>query len=112
MLSDERKASLLAYCHLTELADDPDVEALIPCLYDAAVLYMRGAGIIEPPDGSTSRALYDLCVNFMVLDSWDRRDMTITGTIVEENPAFRRIFNQLKFTAGMVPESDTDAGEV
>ena len=112
MLSDERRASLLAYCHLTELAEDPEVSALIPSLYDAAVEYMCGAGILEPPEGSSRLALYDLCINCMVLDSWDRRDMTITSTIVTDNPAFRRWFNQLKFTAGMESNSDTDAGGV
>lgn len=29
-LTEERKAALLAYCKLTELADDPEVEAMIP----------------------------------------------------------------------------------
>lgn len=112
MLSDERRAGLLAYCHLTELADDPEVSALIPSLYDAAVWYMLDAGVPEPPEGSPRRALYDLCVNCMVLDSWDRRDMTIPSANAAENPAFRRWLNQLKFTAGMVPKSDTDAGEM
>lgn len=45
-LTDERKDSLLAYCKLTELADDPEVEALIPAFYEAAVGYMEGAGIM------------------------------------------------------------------
>ena len=36
-LAEERRAGLLAYCKLTELADDPEVQALIPALYDAAV---------------------------------------------------------------------------
>lgn len=107
-LSEERRASLLAYCRLTELADDPDVSALIPLLYDAAVEYMSDIGVPEPPEGSPRRARYDLCVNYMVLDGWDRRDETITGTIVSENPAFRRWLNQLKFTAGM---AEADAGE-
>lgn len=111
MLSEERRASLLAYCKLSELEDDPEVIALIPLFYDEAVEYMRGCGVPEPPEDSPCRARYDLCVNCMVLDSWDRRDRTIAETIVTENPAFRRRFNQLKLTAGMESDSDTDAGE-
>ena len=44
-LTEARRAALLAYCKLTELADDPEVEALIPPLYEAAVGYMEGAGV-------------------------------------------------------------------
>ena len=36
--------------------------------------------------------------NAMVLDAYDRRDITITGTIVADNPAFRRLITQLKLT--------------
>lgn len=97
-LSEERRASLLAYCKLTELADDPEVEALIPALYDAAVGYMEGAGVNVPESGTTREAQYNLCVNYLVLNGWERRDLTITGTAVVENPAFRRQLNQLKLT--------------
>ena len=93
-LSEERKASLLAYCKLTELADDPDVQVLIPAFYDSAVEYLADAGIQDPDEGA-ARARYDLAVNYMVLDHWDKRDMTIAGT-VEDNPAYRRMVNQLK----------------
>lgn len=99
-LSEERRASLLAYCKLTELADDPEVQALIPALYDAAVGYMAGAGIHVSESDTTRAALYDLCVNAMVLDGWERREVSFTGTTVTENPAFRRMLNQLKWTGG------------
>lgn len=91
-------ASLLAYCKLTELADDPEVQALIPVLYDAAVGYMTNAGVPPPEAGTPRTAQYDLCVNYLVLDAWERREVTITGTIVAANPAFRRLINQLKLT--------------
>lgn len=97
-LTAERKASLLAYCKLTELADDPEVAALIPMLYDAAVGYMEGAGVNVPESGTTRAAQYDLCVNAMVLDGWERREVSMTGASVVENPAFRRLINQLKLT--------------
>lgn len=97
-LSEERRASLLAYCKLTELADDPEVQLLIPSLYDAAVGYMEGAGVNVPESGTTRAAQYDLCVNAMVLDGWERREVSMTGVAVVENPAFRRLINQLKLT--------------
>lgn len=100
-LSEERKASLLAYCKLTELADDPEVVALIPVLYDAAVGYMTNAGIAQPEPGSASAARaaqYDLCVNYLVLDAWERRETAMVATVVADNPAFRRLINQLKLT--------------
>lgn len=97
-LSEERRASLLAYCKLTELADDPEVKLLIPMLYDAAVGYMEGAGVNVPESGTTRAAQYDLCVNALVLDGWERREVSMTGASVVENPAFRRQINQLKLT--------------
>lgn len=100
MLSEERRASLLAYCKLTELADDPEVQALIPALYDAAVGYMAGAGIHVSESDTTRAALYDLCVNYLVLDGWERREVSFTGTTVTENITFRRYLDQLKWTGG------------
>lgn len=97
-LTEERKAALLAYCKLTELADDPEVEALIPAFYEAVVGYMDGAGVAEPQEGTARRAQYDLCVNAMVLDSWEHRDLKEPGSQVSENVVFRRMLNQLKLT--------------
>lgn len=97
-LTEERKAALLAYCKLTELADDPEVEVLIPAFYEAAVGYMDGAGVTEPPEGTAQRAQYDLCVNAMVLDSWEHRDLKEPTSQVSENVVFRRMLNQLKLT--------------
>lgn len=91
-------ASLLAYCKLTELADDPEVQALIPVLYMSGVTYMDNSGIAVPKAGTSRAAQYDLCVNYLVLDAWERREVTITGTITADNPAFRRLINQLKLT--------------
>lgn len=95
-LSEARRASLLAYCRIEE----PTAEELLTLegLYDAAVGYMEQAGVSEPEEGTPRLAQYDLCVNFMVLDGFDRRDVTITGTIAADNPSFRRLINQLKLT--------------
>lgn len=104
-LTDERRAALLAYCRMEE---PTEVEmATLEALYDAAVGYMEGAGISPPAPGTPRAAQYDLCVNFMVLRDFDLRDATITGTIVADNPAFRRLINQLKLTEPDVSKSDT-----
>lgn len=100
-LSEERLAGLLAYCKLTELADDPEVQTLIPALYDGAVEYLADAGIQEPAEGA-ARARYDLCVNYLVLSSYDQRGASIIGVTATENPMFRRMLNQLKLTANEV----------
>ena len=97
-LTEARRAALLAYCKLTELADDPEVEALIPALYEAAAGYLEGAGINVPEPATARAAQYDLCVNALVLEGWERREVSITGVSVVENPAFRRMLNQLKLT--------------
>lgn len=91
-------ASLLAYCKLTELADDPEVKALIPVLYNAAVGYLDNAGVVQPPPNTPRAAQYDLAVNYMVADGWDRREMS--GGAVSGNQAFQWLVNQLKLTEG------------
>ena len=103
-LTEERLAGLLAYCKLTELADDPEVQALIPTFYAAAVGYLEEAGVSLPPEGTARRCQYDLAVNFMVLRDFDQRDAQGAGT-VSDNPAFRRLITQLKLTE---PVSDSD----
>ena len=101
-LSEERRASLLAYCRIEE----PTAEELLTLegLYDAAVGYLERAGVAEPAAGTTRRAQYDLCVNFMVLRDFDLRDAEVSGTITD-NPAFRRLITQLKLSE---PVSDSD----
>ncbi len=95
-MDEARKARLMAYCRIDALEEGE--EALRQGLYEAAVSYMEQAGISEPEEGTARRAQYDLCVNYLVLDGYDRRDVTITGTIVSANPAFRRMLTQLKLT--------------
>lgn len=97
-LTKKRKTALMAYCHLTELADDPEVQTLIPAMYAAAVGYMEGAGVSSPEEGTPRAAQYDQCVNYLVLDAWERREVSMVATVVADNPAFRRLINQLKLT--------------
>lgn len=108
-LPEARKAGLLAFCRLDELSAEE--EGLLEVLYGAAVGYMAQAGVGEPPENTPRRAQYDLCVNYLVLDSWDRRDVSITGTIAADNPAFRRLLNQLKLTEPDVSNLDTIGSE-
>nr|DAP02127.1 MAG TPA: hypothetical protein [Caudoviricetes sp.] len=71
---------------------------------------MAQAGVGEPVSGSLRRAQYDLCINYLVLDGYDRRDTTVTGAAVTDNPAFRRLITQLKLTEP-VSNLDTGSGE-
>lgn len=99
-LSDERRKSLLAYCRI-DVEEDGE-SALLQTLYDAAVAYMATAGVSEPEAKTDRRAQYDLCVNALVLDAYDRRDKTITGTTVASNPAFGGMLVQLQVTEPQV----------
>lgn len=104
-LNERRKQELLAYCRIDESELSETETLLIETLCDAAVGYMTGAGIAEPEERGLA-AQYWLCVNAMVLEAWERRDLT-EPAVMTENPALRRIINQLKLTAG---NGNTDAG--
>ena len=101
VLTDDRRKALAEYCRV----DDDD--ALLSGFFIAATGYMETAGIREPEIGSPRAAQYDLCVNYLVLDMYDRRDVSLAGTVVADNPAFRRMVNQLKLS-----EPVSDSGTV
>lgn len=103
--NDTVKARLMAYCRIDVLEEGD--EALLREFYDAALSYMEQAGISEPKEATPRRAQYDLCVDAMVLDSWDHRDIKEPVNQVTENAAFRRRLNQLKFSEPTVSDSDT-----
>lgn len=119
-LTGGRRASLLAYCRIEEDELTAEDEVLLETMYWAAVGYMAGAGVAAPAAGTPRRAQYDLCVNALVLDDWDRRGTTSDergGYTVTENRSFRHTLNQLKLTAplpgsgGDVSDLDTSPGE-
>ncbi len=99
MVPDEtRMRSLLAYCRIED--PEPEERSTLELLYSSAVGYLSAAGIAEPDAASPRRAQYDRCVNYLVLDGFDRRELTLAGGQAAENPAFRRLINQLKLTEG------------
>ena len=52
-MSEERRDRLLAYCRIEE--PTPEELATLEVLYDAAVGYLEGAGVSQPPAGTTGR---------------------------------------------------------
>ena len=102
-----RFQALLDYCRMED--PTPEERSTLEGLYAAAEGYLEGAGISRPPEGSPRRAQYDLAVNFMVLRDFDLREATVTGTTVNDNPAFRRLVNQLKLTEP-APDAETPGG--
>lgn len=95
-IAPERLENLLAYCKLSELRDDPEVMALIRELYLYAVQYLAGAGVEQPEEDAPLTPLYNQCVNYLVLDAWERREAAVVATVVADNPVFRRMLVQLK----------------
>ena len=99
--------ALLDYCRMED--PTPEERSTLEALYAAAEGYLEGAWISRPPEGTPRRAQYDLAVHFMVLRDFDLREATITGTTVNDNPAFRRLVNQLKLTEP-APDAETPGG--
>lgn len=104
-MGDERKELLMAYCHLDDLS--PAEEKLLERFYLQAVSYLRGAGIAQPTDDPERAAMYDTCVDALVLDAWDNRRTTVNAALLD-NPEFQWMKNQLKLTE--LPEGATKAG--
>ena len=95
-------AGIAAYCKV----DANDAE--LPGFVDTAAAYLADAGVLEPQDGSPRYAKYLQCVKYLALDLYDRRDTAVEGAL-SDNPAFRRLINQLKLTEP-VPDSGTGEG--
>ena len=100
-LTDERRRALAEYCRVDD--DDP----LLDGFFAAAAGYMETAGVREPDSGAPRAAQDDLCGNYLVRDMYDRRDVSFAGTVVADNPAFRRMMNQLKLSE---PVSNSGTG--
>ena len=101
---DAVKSRLMAYCRIDTL--EAGDELLLQMFYEAAVSYLEQAGVSEPKEKTARRAQYDLCINALVLDGYDRRGVQTEGS-VSDNPQLRRMIVQLKLTEPAVSESDT-----
>lgn len=93
----ERKELLLTYCHLDDLS--PAQDKLLERYFLQATGYLRGAGVAKPaPAADAERAaMYDSCVDALVLDAWDNRRTTVNAALLD-NPEFQWMKNQLKMT--------------
>lgn len=100
-IPEEKLAGLLAYCRIDE-TDETEL-ALLDTLYDAAVGYLDNAGVSQTKAGTPRAAQYELAVNSLVLDAYDRREAATSGAL-SDNPAFRRLIVQLKLTEPAVQE--------
>lgn len=98
----EHLADIAAYCKV----DANDAE--LPGFVATAAAYLADAGVLVPQDGSLRYAKYLQCVKYLALDLYDRRDTAVEGAL-SDNPAFRRLINQLKLTEP-VPDSGTGEG--
>ena len=98
----EKLSEIAVYCRVE--ADDAE----LPGFVDTAAAYLADAGVREPQDGSPRYAKYLQCVKYLALDLYDRRDAAVEGAL-GDNPAFRRLINQLKLTEP-VPDSGTGEG--
>ena len=105
--SEAIKARLMAYCRIDVLEDGE--EDLLKTLYLSAVAYLAGADISEPEADTPRRAQYDLCVNALVLDAYDKRGTTVSGSALTDNREYRGTFLQLQATEP-ASESDTQKG--
>ena len=94
-ISEEKLAAVKRYMRVD--GDEDDV--VISALYEAAVLYLRDAGIKEPAEGS---ALYDLATWGLTLHYYDHRDAV--GTEASFPTGLRPIITQLKL-AGAIPSA-------
>ena len=70
--------------------DGSDDDAIITSFYEAAVLYLKNAGIVEPGEDS---ALYNLAVWSLTLHYYDHRNAV--GTEASIPTGLRPILNQL-----------------
>ena len=96
----EKLSEIAVYCHVE--ADDAEL------LDELKAGFQTLEEKVEPQDGSPRYAKYLQCVKYLALDLYDRRDAAVEGAL-SDNPAFRRLINQLKLTEP-VPDSGTGEG--
>lgn len=97
----------LAAAKLYMRVDGDEDDLVVSMCLTAARAYMTDAGVSLPEAGTTRRALYDIVCHAQALSLYDRRDPTIVGGSVNDNPVLRRLLTQLKQTE---PVSKSDTG--
>ena len=106
---DERSDFILRakmFCRIDN--SGPGEDMLVEMLLNSAAEYLDSAGVTRGDRDDTRTNMYDLLLFSLVLQAYDHRDMTMSSAVTE-NPAFRRMLNQLKLTEP--PVSDSDTGE-
>lgn len=88
-VSPDKLAAVKRYMRV----DGDEDDLIITPLYEAAVLYLKNAGIDEP---ATEPELYNLAVWGLTLHYYDHRDAV--GTEASFPIGLRPIINQLKLT--------------
>nr|WP_325212928.1 head-tail connector protein [uncultured Oscillibacter sp.] len=81
--------------------DGDEDDGVIAALYEAAVLYLKNAGVRET---EASLPLYNLCVWSLTLHYYDHRDAV--GSEAEIPVGLRPVLNQLKLTAAIQGDID------
>lgn len=91
------KRRLAIYCRIDEPLTEEDA-LLLEDMYHAAVGELASQGIAEPEAGGANiprRALYNSCIDYLVLNMWDLRAAVVEKAMVE-NPAFTSKMNRLR----------------
>lgn len=74
--------------------------------WDAAAAYLAGAGVPEPERTASNWSLWFQVMCAMTLDGYDQRGAQFEQGKLQDNPAFQRLKNQLKFDA--LPNEGTE----
>lgn len=88
---------LATYCRIDEPMQ-PEDELLLQDIYHAAVGELSSQGVDAPPEGEEyihQRAMYNICIDYLVLNMWDVRAAMVEKAMVE-NSAYTRKLNRLK----------------
>lgn len=88
---------LATYCRIDEPMR-PEDAVLLESIYHAAVGELSVQGVNEPPAGEEYiplRAMYNICIDYLVLNMWDVRAAVVEKAMVE-NPAFTSKLNRLR----------------
>ena len=94
---DEVKLRLAIYCRIDTPVSAED-SLLLEDIYHAAIGELASQGVEEPEAGEENiprRALFNRCVDYLVLNMWDLRAAVVDKAVVE-NPAFTSKMNRLR----------------